>query len=574
MEGRGYYDKSDTFNEAIKKTQTLYGSSEWLKEVETVYDKIEEAEIIGILDTILGMDPRYRKEYLQKYIDRVANINIELAIVIAEQFGAEHQDPQGLNKILAAWYKKDPVAAFNWAMARPIGKYRREAMLFISDIISEEDPKRAVNLLESIGIHPEDLGSYSRIFEKWVRSDRSSALAYAINEKSSLKRKASFDAILEDQTGKPFVEIMKLIDEIPDLQIRKTAFRHILKTWHKSDVEACLNFVVATKLSNLRSEMLAYIFKEAAQKSPFVALNLLNTLNSEADRELMLPNVISKAVLGDKINTVAFIMNLPERERNKALADAVTSLAKTDHESALNLLGSLPNGPEYNRAISGIAKAMSDTDPMAALKFALKNNTALQLDYLTLLPIFDKLRNQDNGGTLEWIRGLPPGPSKSVFATSYLSNQGIDNAVLTIDTFDSKTAAVLSGQTAARWATENANDALKWATNIKVVEHQRAAMLNIGATIGMHNPKVAAATFKSLSPDNYDQAVVGASTAMAVSEPALAADLISQMNDFRLQRIVGEKVAESWMKIDRNNAQKWINTTKIFSETTKQRLLQ
>ncbi len=304
-----------------------------------------------VVDYFAGMDPRLAMANL----DKIKTISGRAAAV-RDIFSFELDSATG----------GDPKAALEWARQNVPGQIYNDAVdAYISDLNSgpHKDSAIAAEMVENISDPLVRFNEVTHLAAGWGAKDPKAALAWA----SNLTEAGSVT--------------------------RSDTLRSVVSSWATSDPAAAVAYIQGTSDPSLYLPLAPTIAQIWAGSAP--------------------PPVITGPLgawtSSDPAAAITWVNSLPDSdEKNQALGNVLTGLAKTDFTAAWNDAANLPPGDNQNTILANLIATRAAADPVqaATLLGQLPAGPA-QLDAMT--KVAATWVKQDPQAFTAWLNGLPAG---------------------------------------------------------------------------------------------------------------------------------------------------------------------
>lgn len=124
-------------------------------------------------------DPERRQEALQSLCFKVAERDPAAALDMAESYGVG-EGAGVMENLIAQLSNKDSEAALSWALRRPAGKRRDEAVARVAFALSASQPAEAGRVVEELmSPGPAQIEAAASVANQWVQRDAAAAAAWA-----------------------------------------------------------------------------------------------------------------------------------------------------------------------------------------------------------------------------------------------------------------------------------------------------------------------------------------------------------------------------------------------------------
>jgi hypothetical protein len=193
-----------------------------------------------------------------------------------------------------------------------------------------------------------------------------------------------------------------------------------------------------------------------ASKDPTKAAQVAATLEGE-DQARAYGEIAGKWASTDFAAAESWIQSLPAEARDRAMSQALQSLAATDPQGAASKVAGIPVGRDRDRAIEDIAGSWARKDPASAAAWVIQQQQEDPED--AIRSVISTWAGQDSAATLAFIQQQPAGEMRDDATSTYIwSNRGADpqetiKLAETISDEGSRNRTV--GMAAMRWMQED-----------------------------------------------------------------------------------------------------------------------
>ena len=368
-----------------------------------------------------------RDSALQGVIDAWATQDPQQAFAYVERIADNRVRLQLQETILYRWAELDPQAAYEVMQTLPKGRTSNVSYTIFTNI-ANQDPREALNLIESISSSRNRVDAYNATIQTWAAKDAPAAANYVLQmDSKQLKRQLAStviqylgnespeDALVFakelDPTGQLYLQdtvigqiagsnperafqlaqsaeqaairqqlmvtvvnnlsyqdpsrAAAMIDQIPSAEVTADIINSVTYNWANSDPDAAMAWV-NSKTGTVRNDGLISIGSQLASVDPDLAAAYLPQLNGEV-RESWVQNITYNYSSYDLDEAVTWIENFRgESFYNNLFRSVVSQAANSDVDYALQLAQSSTNTEQRNGLIRQIADQISYSDPQRA----------------------------------------------------------------------------------------------------------------------------------------------------------------------------------------------------------------
>lgn len=547
-----------------------------------VIEKLSEAEMESAMMATLAQKGEDRSMVATTLLKRWFQLNPKVAVSHARTLSPDVLNKSLWSKLLVQWTEDDPAAAQAWAMAQPVGRRQREAVITVAETLVTRDPAGAIRLLQPLNL----LGEQTQVFEKlmgqWGVKDFDAAYAQALQTKNVDARRAMFRGLLACQSHKPPEEVLKWAQLLPDYVARNEAMKELLDKWSERDPVKSLEYAVDLNPGEFRTEILRDGVRKLASNDLHQAVHFFERLTNAIDRLGALESLIFEWYYKDPEASIQFAKSLPdEKERIYALERNVACRASNDPNDAIPLLELLPSGRGRDRLAGEIASDMSKKNIEKGAQFALENvafrEKGVSFIYHPLHDILSDWMEKDEQAALLWAGNIQNKEIRKKILGSVLTrlpDPGFKNALRIAAGLDAEirdyVLCDIAPQLALRGDVETAKAMI---SKIPSGPDRNKAAVIIADSMAYVDVS-GAAVWLSQSSGLPDQEVITRYSYSPDIGARAGLELVTKIQNPKLRLQVIEDMVETWMESSEVEVTQWVQNSKFLDEGTKQRLLQ
>jgi len=429
-----------TVEEALERLTTADSLAERDDLTLVILRNIEPGQVPDILPHVERLrHGRAREDLMRGLLRQMAEEQPQAALDYAIDLPLSAFRRFTVEDVLRTWLDMDLEPALEWTLAQPNAALRNTGLNMAIGQLSEENPERALELVQHMGPDRADsaLGS---IFDRWAATDpraasrrlaripagngrlsavRSVAMSWARQnprealewaqglESSSESRRATENVIREFGYNDPAGAFRVAVDlsNLPDFTLENIAGR-----WAARDPEEAISYIRSLPRGRRATLALNSAVQEVAYERPMEAMRLVEYLEPGIARNGALRAIASELAAENAVTAADWVMQLSsEEERASAINDVVMRWAGLDPEAAARFVGRLPEGQTRENATREMISNWSRHDPAAAARWAqslggLRPEVAEDLTW--------GWAEQDEVSAARWVRNLPPGEAR------------------------------------------------------------------------------------------------------------------------------------------------------------------
>ncbi|MGJ3243435.1 MAG: hypothetical protein ACFE0O_10850 [Opitutales bacterium] len=319
------------------------------------------------------------------------------------------------------------------------------SQIFLMSAMSERDPDRVFDLIESNELGPMTVVNLAGLFSTWVGIDSEYALVRLTALKDSQMQGHALAGYINGIARQDFVQATSLYQN-PDfrslLMQHENQTRLFFSRWAAMAPEEALGALQRLGDSRQKDIALAGYYTGLARKDPEFAVEKLFSISNQQVVQRTLPSLLRSWVKRDREAALAFVSKMQKGPQKShivqqfgfvlaqdpdpdLIAWAVTNSGGSHQASLINAmmrnyarkapreairaLDNLPLGRSYSRAVSQIAQTWANQDPEAALKWANTLENPVDRDQ-AMQSVLNSAKQQDPQAALNLVlRSAPEG---------------------------------------------------------------------------------------------------------------------------------------------------------------------
>lgn len=402
-----------------------------------------------------------------------------------------------LDAIIRTWTPQDPTAALAWAQTFPPGKLKDAVVDTVIQVASQNDPADAANYAMQLPSGANQDILLNGIINNWAQADPTQLLNWAgQNLTGAQYDTATLAALRVESTTNP-AAAAALVTQNNDANITNQTILSIAQNWTQQDPQAALSWAVSLPVDNtttrdtaIKDVLSAWIGSDPSAMAAYLVQNFA----TDPSFTTLATSTAATWEKSDPQSALTWVNSLPPGEaQNSATLAAIGSYASANPQAAWNVASQLP-GATRTQAELNVITTWASADPQSAWNVAsqLSDATGTQAE----LNIITAWARKNPAQAAQAIANIPAGPE-------------LDTATSTV---------------AGSWLISDPNSALQWVNTLPQGSAKDAAINQIITIVGKNDPGTAynwAVTMSDPAVRN-DQAV-SLATHWSNQNPAAAA---------------------------------------------------
>ena len=384
---------------------------------------------------------------------------------------------------------------------------------------------------------------------------------------------------------------------------RSDALVQVAQGWAQSDPEAALTWARSLKKSDGRDGAVFNVLSHMASQDPKRVAGMMNQLSNN-HQTLLIRSITFAWIKKDQDSALAWLESLPASQaRSQGYNSAIQSLTSKDPKAASDLLDHVPindrartagniasawvskdplaardwvtqlNDPQSMQAgLERILGVWTNKDPQSAMDFL--DNDAQELPLRNLNNLYANLANNlpesDRLTALDWARQIHNDKyRRTVLSPLYRTwasrdAKGLTDHLGAIE--DPEERSIAFSAVASQMPVREPDTALEWFGGLEKEEQNSIGPDFLSSLVRM-DPNQATEIFDQLV-DSGDETTTNSirhsadsiGTAMAQTDPVVAARWAEQIDDEETRVKAVEGVVNSWIQFDSFGASEWISS--------------
>ena len=394
----------------------------------------------------------------------------------------------------STWALQDPSGALAWANALPAGQAKTDAINSITETMSQQNAKPAVDYATQVAQLLNGPGNNSQLKEittNWAQDDPAGLLSWANNNLTGDNYVNAAQNALKSMVQADPAAAAAALTQISDPSVVNPAIAQLATNWAAQDVHAALAWAQSLPADNaaVRNSAISNVLKSWTITDPSGAATYIQqNLTTDPAFGKLATEVVNNWGNFDPQSALTWAQSLPPGStQTSVVTAAITQLAKVDPQAAWNDALQL-SGSSQDKALSQVISSWATQQPDQAAAAVQNLPEGKNLDSATAAVAKNWLI-QDPGAASQWISTLPQGSARDSAVNQIISTVGKNDpasafnwaATISNETTRNTQVVKLAGQwsginaTAAAAAAQNAMDNLTGLTTAQITALQKVA---------------------------------------------------------------------------------------------------
>ena len=486
--------------------------------------KTEPAEALkqALAETWVAED---RTDAMRQIFWQVSQANPELAVrMLAESKGVNR--PQIRQMIAEGWAAKDPANALAWVQALPGSETNDELAETVLGIWAKTDLGAAVEAAIETGGAVRDSRAVATLLRSWLKEspEASAEWLQTLPEVDTRVRKAAIEAL----SGSHPLLVASLLSGPMTRDERRQGMVALVEAWSARDSAAAWAWLNGQPRGDAFFDAAGALMKKMAVTAPGAAMVLYESLPEGGARDRVAGEIARG--MTDKGAALSWLASLPDAvEIRHGVARLISEMDLKEPAAVLALLQKIPSASGQLQIYSTAAQTWMSADPQGAVAWirTLKDPEVLKTVGSSIGYLWAERAPAEMA---DFVSTLERGPAFETMVSMLSSNWARNDATAAADWL-----ATLPDSEAVRGGVNAAFQAL--AAKDPVTMRQKLAGMPAGALRA--------------------EALGGAVTGLASSQPEQAGRLILDMAMPAEQPAVVARLVEAWARRDSEKALAW-----------------
>lgn len=300
----------------------------------------------------------------------------------------------------------DPEVAIAWVMENAGGRARSDSMRSIIDRLSQKDPGKAMEMLDSIPYGQAYSNAVRSLASNWARQDPESAYSWIDSLPQGPERENAFRSFAGRAAELDADRAFLITTQMPEGQERTNMLNQIASAKAKSDPQATANWVMSFPDENLRNSAMRNVVYAWAERDPRAAAQYLQTSGANLKDDTY-NQLATRWAQNDPYAAADWALTLPEDKAGRAIGGVANSWLDHDMYAASEWVSTLPQGNVRQKAVESLVNKVYRVEPDAAFDWALelenenqRKNATRRIAYEWKKRNVEAARNLVNSSTL------------------------------------------------------------------------------------------------------------------------------------------------------------------------------
>ncbi len=481
--------------------------------------------------------------------------------------------------ILAAWAKKDPVAAAARFEKMPQDQVGHQSAGQLTAVWAQTDPEAALKWAKTLRGELK-ISASAEVYKVLARKNPQAAWEKIKGEPGHMRAKIA-SGILEVVVDDDPKIAMAMLASIGNKSEQRIATGSFLGRLNWNDSKIAFELIDQVKDPATRRENLANQLYYATYNSPALLKEQIGKL-SEREKIDTSASVLSGLVRSDPGAAERYFLALPEAQRGAyTLQNMLASYAELDPKKGLAFASALKNPQEQSAAVTGLFGKWSSDDPEAAAD-GWKKLPAGQSRLEALDQVATSWSTSDPEAAEKWANSLT-GVERTRALIAVLPAMVRDNpgkassqlAALISTPGDGmgKNLANAASTLAGQWANDEPGAAAKWAAALPSGQSRDAGLTAVSASWSQYDAIATAQWLGTLEVGaSRDAAIQPLVTQVRMSDPSTAFSWAASISDEteRLEQM--RQTLSSWRSSDLTGARAALDAADV-SPAAREKLL-
>ena len=489
-----------SLDEALDRLPSTTDINERDDLVHVILRDVEPGQVSDLLPRVEQLRPgRARDDLIRGLLRRMAEEQPVAALDYASEMPLSSFRRITLQDALASWLERDLEPALEWTLAHPNAVLRSNGLRTAIGQLSESDPQRALELAGHLGPDQAEYAMGS-IFDRWASIDPEAA--------------------------------SRRLARMPTGRGRLSAVSSVAMSWAREDPQEALEWAQGLENSSEARRAVENVVREYGYQDPEAAFRLASGV--EAVPDYTLESIAGRWAAQNPDEAIPYIQSLPRNRRTRlALNSAIQEVAYERPMEAMQLVSHLEPGPARNNALRAIASELASDDAEAAAAWVMQlpneEERAASINDVIL-----RWTGLDPAAAANFVEGLPQGPMRENATREVISN----------------------------WARHEPAEAARWARTNDALRPEVAEDLAWGWA--EQDERAAARWVRTLPQgDARDGATSVISDMLARNDPEEGWRWAQQISDPERQQLQMERIADDWMRYDRDAAMAFVGDSEL-----------
>ena len=473
-----------------------------------VYRHWSKLDIEAAIESANNIKDSYQQNTAaQGVLASISVTDVERVTEISKRLGIETSEEQYVSNALVEKAIQDPEAAIQEAMLMPQGYEKDNALSGIIDAWATQDPQQAFSYVERIADNRIRQQLQETVLYRWAENDPQTAYEVMLTLPKGRVSNVNYTIFTNIANQDPR-EALNLIESISSSRNRVDAYNATIQTWAAKDAQAAANFVAQIDNKQLRQQLAPTVIQYLSSQSPDDALLLARELDPTGQQYLQETVIGQIAGTNpDRAFQLAQSAD-QVIVRQQLMVSVVNNLSYQDPSRAAGMIDQIPASDVTADIINSVVYNWANSDPDAAMAWVNSKSGQLRNDGLISIgsqlasvdpDLAASYLPQLNGEVrASWVQNI----------TYYYSSYDILEAATWIENFRGETIYNdLLSSVVGQAASSDVDYALQLAQNSSNTEQRNGLIRQIADQLSYSDPQRAELLYSRLPEKDRPQAV-------------------------------------------------------------------
>lgn len=277
----------------------------------------------------------------------------------------------------------DPDVALAWVMENATGRTQTNAMRSIIDRLSQKDPAKAVNMLNTLPYGRSYSNAVRTLADNWGSHDPEAAYNWISSLPDGPERENAFRSLSRGAAQLDADRAYVIATQMPEGKERTQMLTEIASAKAKNDPQSTANWVMSFPDEKLRNSAMRQVVDSWAEIDPLAAAQFLQSGNGTNVSDDTYKQLASRWARQDPQAAADWALTLPEGKQEDAISGVTRSWLDQDMYAASEWVSTLPAGDARQKAVGSLVYKVSRVEPDAAFDWVLEIENERQRKSLT-----------------------------------------------------------------------------------------------------------------------------------------------------------------------------------------------
>jgi hypothetical protein len=501
--------------------------------------------------------------------------------------------------------QRDPQAVWEFALTLPL-RDRQPIQRVILRTAGRQDPVTAARLADQLN-PKQKAEAYGDIARVWAQEDLSAALGWAKDLPKGKSQENVFRSLGSDWANSEPRAMAAFIGELPPGKQHDVLSQSLATSWSKTDPHLALQWSAGLPSGQSRNNVTRKIIAELTKQDPAAAVAWISKESANPTQNGLYRTIASSWVQSDPDATMAWVKSLPPAGIEQAASDIIRDVSETDPAGAAGFIDSLPKtstiyltgtvvknwvpadakaaaawaddmeeGMAKDNAFTALGDAWGKTDPASAAAFAMEQGDARLRDKL-IGKVAIEWGASDSERAINWIETLDEGAGRELAIAGVMSGIAQYSPVTAAEQVAALPAGAAQEKAAeavvASWSRADAPRAAEWVAEFPEGSTRKSA-LRLVVQNWANSDIEGVSEFMRTLPEGSSrtEAIKTLVSSGIYRNPAAVAPWVLELGTNRSNLYQIERLGQTWLRKDRDAAQKWLKSTPLSPDRLKRLL--